>query len=86
MRRVKQLESMSNLMLRSNLMLDKGNDRDDNRYMPGDLLIEMHPEWKDKTFMPSYLTPAQIEEYLNLLPCLRCGKRECACERLLPRR
>jgi len=47
------------------------------KHIPGDLVVQMHPEWKDVRVIASYLTQKQREEYLDQRVCVLCG-RPCA--------
>jgi len=81
----------TNLQLKPNLMLDlsekvdkffplyrpelRGQNRQDLRYLPGDLIGEIYPELVDRRCIKNNLTPEQIEEYEQYLVCELCGRR-----------
>lgn len=63
-----------NLTIRSNLWPEEIVDEKNRyKYLPGDLLCEVYPEYKDVRNR-KYLTPRQLEEYQKYLPCLLCGR------------
>lgn len=67
--------SHSNLRLRSNLMplslIPKGEE---HRFLPGDYVGLAYPEFVDRRVIDRYLTPKQIDEYEQVLICVKCGK------------
>ncbi len=66
----------SNLNVTSNLMIDDQSHKPEARYIPGDLIVEIFPEFKDKR-THDQLTLTQIAEYKQYLVCLNC-KNTCA--------
>ncbi len=65
----------SNLSVRSNLMLDDEAHRPQYRYLPGDFLKEVYPNFADTRIMEDVLTRQQIIELRQYLVCIRCGRR-----------
>ena len=66
----------SQLMLYSNLMVDDDEHRPAYRFMPGDYLPIVFPEFRDVQ-KRNALTPQQLVELDQYLVCVRCG-RKCA--------
>lgn len=67
----------SNLSVQSNLMLDDEEHEPKYRYLPGDFVIQVHPNFRDSRVIESYLTKEQLVEYRQYLVCIRC-RRPCA--------
>ena len=84
----KQTKEISNVMVYSNIMACKLDDEEEFKKnekwkagIPGDLYIEIFPEYKDLRTRDSHLTDKQIQEYRTYLPCSKCGKYfACTCE------
>ena len=62
----------SNLMIRSNVMVEGQANK--YKFVPGDLIIQLFPEWSDNRVIAKHLSPQQIEEYQESLICLLCKK------------
>jgi hypothetical protein len=73
----------TNLQVTSNLMLDDDRHRPEHRFFPGDYVAIVNRTLADSRVIDSNLTPNQIIEYKQYIPCLICGKT-CAgtCESL----
>lgn len=67
----------SNLSVGSNLMLDDMTHEPKHRYLPGDFVVQVYPNFRDARFIEKYLTARQLVEYRQYLVCIRC-RRPCA--------
>jgi hypothetical protein len=67
----------SNLSVKSNLMLDDDERRPQYRYIPGDYVGEIYPQFVDVRVYESVLSKQQIIELEQYLVCVRCH-RPCA--------
>jgi hypothetical protein len=66
----------SNLSVRSNLMVD--NDKEPKyRYLPGDFIGQVYPDFLDSRIIEECLTECQLREYWQYLVCRLC-RRPCA--------
>jgi len=68
---------ISNLSVRSNLMLDDDQHQPQYRYLPGDFVKEVYPNLVDVRVYQQALTKKQIVELEQYLVCIRCH-RACA--------
>ncbi len=68
---------MTNLDIRSNLVVDNEKYRPVSRFMPGDYVAKVYPEKVDARVINNELTQSQIIEYEQYLVCSLCG-RTCA--------
>ncbi len=68
---------MSNVAVRSNLMIDDQAHRPQHRYLPGDFLKLVYAELIDTRTIHKELTRQQIIELEQYLVCVRC-RRRCA--------
>jgi len=67
----------SNLLVRSNLMLDDKTHEPKYRYLPGDFVVQVYSNFRDARVIEDYLTARQLVEYRQYLVCIRC-RRPCA--------
>lgn len=67
----------SNLSVRSNLMIDDAAHKPHYRYVPGDYVGQIYPEFTDVRVYGLTLSQQQINEMRQYLVCRRCG-RPCA--------
>lgn len=67
----------SDLQVASNLMLDDEEHRPHYRFLPGDMVGQIYKEFVNPETIHRWLTPRQVSEYFQYLPCLLCG-RPCA--------
>ena len=73
----------SQLMVQSNLMLDDDRHKPDSRWIPGDLLGELYPEYRNPESIHLWMTRQQEHEYRRYLPCIKCGRPYgCSCQRI----
>jgi len=67
-------------MVLSNLMLDDKEHRPDTKFLPGDLLGALYPEFRNPEVLHLGMTRKQEEEFRLYLPCIECGKPYgCSC-------
>ena len=67
----------SNLSVLSNLMIDDKDHKPEYKFLPGDYVGRIYQHYVDVQAMNQFLTPKQIVELKQYLPCLKCG-RTCA--------
>lgn len=67
----------SNLLVKSNLMLDDNEHRPQYRFIPGDYVRKIYPELADNQVSETELSKQQRIEWDQYLDCARC-RRRCA--------
>jgi len=72
-----ECEMLSNLSVRSNLMLDDTQHEPKYKYLPGDFVVQVYIEFRDVRVVESYLSRQQLIEYRQYIKCIRC-RRPCA--------
>jgi len=64
---------IANLNISSNLMIDDNEHRDKYKYIPGDLVSAIYPEYADPAIRQRFLRKEQIVELNQYLVCQVCG-------------
>jgi len=67
--------SNSNLQILSNMMIDDLAHKEQRKYIPGDLFKELYPLDASVQCRKWTMTPQQIIESQQYVPCLRCGRQ-----------
>jgi hypothetical protein len=64
----------SNLSVNSNLMIDDYEHREMYKFIPGDLISKIYPEYADPANRHNFLRKEQIVEMMQYLECQICHK------------
>ena len=67
----------SNLIIKSNLMIDDDQHKPEYKYLPGDYIGYIYPKKIDSRLIERELSAHQLIEYKQYLECLIC-KMPCA--------
>jgi hypothetical protein len=71
------MTTRSDLTVRANLMIDDEVHKPESRYLPGDFVAAVFPEFRDRRVADTRMTPQQLSERDQYLVCAICG-RTCA--------